>query len=80
MGKRMKRQTKIRLAASISVVDCGNCGEIHIRFHDQNNNVFAEALLPEDALFELTNDLMEICDELFDEGEEDSIGQTMGTA
>ena len=76
----MRRQTKIKIAASISVIDCGDCGEVHIRFHDIQGNVFAEASLPDDALMELTNDLMEICDEIMGDEVDDTIGETMGTA
>lgn len=73
-----KRERKIRMAASISIEECDSCGAAHIIFHDEDGNPFAQAVLENDAIFEVMAELMEVCGEVFDD--DDEIGKTMGTA
>lgn len=48
-------------ADSISIGVCPGCGSVHIYFHDEEENVVAEACLGPQNAIDLSEDLVEAC-------------------
>lgn len=71
---------EIIAAAAISVFVCPNCGDTHIVLFDESDNPVAEIVLGDSEMISLTEDMMDISEDIAGDGVPDTIGPVEGTA